>query len=238
MIYKLRQASDRGTADHGWLHARFTFSFAGYYAPEHCGFHSLIVMNNDIIEPGGGFTRHPHDNAEIFTYVISGELEHKDSMGNGSIIRTGHMQYMSAGDGVFHSEFNPSDKEQVELYQIWMLPNQKGGQPVYEEKKLGKGQVKNEIKILFSNDGREDSTLIRQNATFGFGQLEQGHSVLLETDLDKPNAWIQVIKGTLNLCDFKLNQADGIGIERIDQSVSIHAEQNCEFFIFRLPNTE
>lgn len=234
MKFKFRAADKRGKAEHGWLHARFTFSFSGYYDPEHCGFHSLIVMNNDIIEPGGGFGRHPHDNAEIFTYVISGALEHKDSMGNGSVIKPGDLQYMSAGDGVYHSEFNPSDSEKVELYQIWMLPDQKGGQPMYEEKKLGKDRVTNEVKILFSNDGREDSTPIRQNATFGFGQLDQGNSVTLEPDEDKPNAWVQVIKGSLILGDFQLGQADGMGIEKIDHSILVHAEENCEFFIFRL----
>ena len=234
MKFKFRAADTRGEAEHGWLHARFTFSFSDYYDHEHCGFHSLIVLNNDVIEPGGGFAQHSHDNAEIFTYVISGTLEHKDSMGNGSIIKPGNLQYMSAGDGVYHSEFNPSDSEKVELYQIWMLPNRKGGQPIYEEKKLGKGQVKNEVKILFSNDGRDGSTLIRQNATLGFGHLEEGHSVVLQPDQEKPNAWIQVINGSLTMADFQLGRADGLGIEKIDQSIAINTEQNCEFFIFRL----
>ena len=234
MKFKFRPAENRGNAEHGWLHARFTFSFSGYYDHEHCGFHSLIVLNNDVIEPGGGFARHPHDNAEIFTYIINGALEHKDSMGNGSVIKSGDLQYMSAGDGIFHSEFNPSDSEKVELYQIWMVPDQKGGKPIYEEKKLGKGRVKNEVKILFSNDGREGSTFIRQNATFGFGQLEQGQSVSLQPDKDKPNAWVQVINGSLTLGDFQLGQADGLGIEMIYQSIAINTVQNCEFFIFRL----
>ena len=236
--FKFRPSHERGARDHGWLQARFSFSFSDYYDPEHSGFHSLVVMNNDIIQPQGGFRNHPHDNAEIFTYVISGELEHKDSMGNGSVIKTGDLQYMSAGDGVNHSEFNPSDSEKVELYQIWMLPKQKGGQPIYEEKKLGKDQVKNEVEILFSNDGREGSTLIRQNATFGFGQLEEGHSVLLQPDQDKPNAWIQVLNGSLTLGDFQLCEADGLGIERIDHQLTIQAEQNCKFFIFRLSDSE
>ena len=236
--FKFRPSHERGARDHGWLQARFSFSFSDYYDPEHSGFHSLVVMNNDIIQPQGGFGNHPHDNAEIFTYVISGELEHRDSMGNGSVIKPGDLQYMSAGDGVHHSEFNPSDSEKVELYQIWMLPNQKGGQPIYEEKKLGKDQLKNEVKILFSDDGREGSTPIRQNATFGFGQLEEGHSVLLQPDQDKPNAWIQVINGSLTLGDFQLGQADGLGIEKIDYSLPIKAEQNCKFFIFRLSESE
>jgi redox-sensitive bicupin YhaK (pirin superfamily) len=165
-----------------------------------------------VIEPGGGFARHPHDNAEIFTYIINGALEHKDSMGNGSVIKSGDLQYMSAGDGIFHSEFNPSDSEKVELYQIWMVPDQKGGKPIYEEKKLGKGRVKNEVKILFSNDGRDGSTLIRENATLGFGQLKEGHSVVLQPDKEKPNAWVQEINGSLTMGDFQLGRADGLGI--------------------------
>ncbi|MDG1324536.1 MAG: pirin family protein [Opitutales bacterium] len=232
--FKFRPSHERGARDHGWLEARFTFSFSDYYDPEHSGFHSLVVINNDIIQPKGGFGRHPHDNAEIFTYVISGELEHKDSMGNGSVIKPGNLQYMSAGDGVYHSEFNPSDSEKVELYQIWMLPNQPGGKPRYEEKKLGKDQVKNEVKILFSNDGRQDSTPIRQNATFSFGQLEQGNFFQLEPDQEKPNAWIQVISGSLTVGDCNLDRADGLGIENIDQPLTLEADQNCEFFIFRL----
>ena len=164
MKFKFRPANERGIAEHGWLHARFTFSFADYYDPDHCGFHSLMVMNNDIIEPGGGFPMHPHKDAEIFTYVISGKLEHKDSMGNGSVIEPGDLQYMSAGNGVRHSEFNPSESEPTELYQIWMKPNQSGGQPKYAEKKLGQENLKNESKLIFSEDGKEDSIPIRQNA--------------------------------------------------------------------------
>ena len=234
MKFKLRPSAERGRAEHGWLHARFTFSFAGYYEAEHCGFHSLVVMNNDIIEPGGGFDRHPHDNAEIFTYVISGELEHKDSMGNGSIIKPGHLQYMSAGDGVFHSEFNPSNDEKVELYQIWMLPNQQGGKPRYEEKELGKWKIKNDMKVLFSEDGHNDSTPIRQKAIFSFGQIDRGNSLIIEPDNQYPHAWIQIISGSSFLGGHQLNKADGLGIEDLDSTLEIKAAENCEFFIFRL----
>ena len=234
MKFKLRPSAERGRAEHGWLHARFTFSFAGYYEAEHCGFHSLVVMNNDIIEPGGGFDRHPHDNAEIFTYVISGELEHKDSMGNGSIIKPGHLQYMSAGDGVFHSEFNPSNDEKVELYQIWMLPNQQGGKPRYEEKELGKGKIKNDMKVLFSEDGHNDSTPIRQKAIFSFGQIDRGNSLIIEPDNQYPHAWIQIISGSSFFGGHQLNKADGLGIEDLDSTLEIKAAENCEFFIFRL----
>ena len=235
MNYKLRKAQDRGTADHGWLHAKFTFSFANYYDPEHCGFHSLVVMNNDIIEPGGGFGKHPHENAEIFTYVISGQLEHQDSMGNGSIIYPGNLQYMSAGEGVYHSEYNPSDNEQVELYQIWMLPNQKGGKPRYEEKQLDNDTIRNGIKVLFSEDGRNDSTSIRQNAIFSFGHIEKGERLEISQDINHPNVWIQIISGGCEIDDFSLQKADGLGIENVKKDLEINSLEDCKFFLFQLP---
>jgi len=235
MNYKLRKAQDRGTADHGWLHAKFTFSFANYYDPEHCGFHSLVVMNNDIIEPGGGFGKHPHENAEIFTYVISGQLEHKDSMGNGSIIYPGNLQYMSAGEGVYHSEYNPSDNEQVELYQIWMLPNQKGGKPRYEEKQLGPDTIQNGIKVLFSGDGRNDSTCIRQNAIFSFGHIGKGERLEISLDINHPNVWIQIISGSCKIDNFSLQKADGLGIENVKKDLEINSSEDCKFFLFQLP---
>ena len=235
MNYKLRKAQDRGTADHGWLHAKFTFSFANYYDPEHCGFHSLVVMNNDIIEPGGGFGKHPHENAEIFTYVISGQLEHQDSMGNGSIIYPGDLQYMSAGEGVYHSEYNPSDNEQVELYQIWMLPNQKGGKPRYEEKQLGNDTIRNGIKVLFSEDGRNDSTSIRQNAIFSFGHIEKEERLEISQDTNHPNVWIQIISGSCEIDNFSLQKADGLGIENVKKDLEINSLEDCKFFLFQLP---
>lgn len=233
--FKHRIAKERGTKNYDWLHARFTFSFADYYDPEYCGFHSLIVMNNDIIQPKGGFGRHPHDNAEIFTYVISGELEHQDSMGNGSVIKSGDLQYMSAGDGVFHSEFNPSTKHPTELYQIWMQPNQEGGAPLYSEKKLKNAEIKNELKILYSIDEREGSSPIRQNAVFNFGKLKKGCSLEITHECNLPHGWIQVISGSLSIGDFFLNKADGLGIENIDGPLSVKASEDCDFFLFQLP---
>ena len=135
MDVKIRKAEERGQGEHGWLHARFSFSFADYFDANHCGFRTLQVMNNDVIEPNSGFPMHPHQNAEIFSYIIKGQLKHEDSMGNGSIIRAGELQYMSAGSGIYHSESNPSLDESTELYQIWMKPSQDGGQPRYAKKK-------------------------------------------------------------------------------------------------------
>ena len=192
-------------------------------------------MNNDLIEPGGGFATHPHDNAEIFTYVMSGRLEHKDSMGNGSVILAGDLQYMSAGSGVHHSEFNPSADEKTELYQIWMEPSQSGGEPRYAEKKLGQGAVSNELKLLFSGSGREESTEIRQDAEFFFGQLDEGLGLELRPETGFPHAWIQVISGELQIGQTNLEQADGLAIEEMDQTVGLSALEDSSFFVFRLP---
>ena len=192
-------------------------------------------MNNDLIEPGGGFATHPHDNAEIFTYVMSGRLEHKDSMGNGSVIQAGDLQYMSAGSGVHHSEFNPSADEKTELYQIWMEPSQSGGEPRYTEKKLGQGAVSNELKLLFSGSGREESTEIRQDAEFFFGQLDEGLGLELRPETGFPHAWIQVISGELQIGQANLEQADGLAIEEMDQTVGLSALEDSSFFVFRLP---
>ena len=234
MKFKFRPANERGIAEHGWLHARFTFSFADYYDPDHCGFHSLMVMNNDIIEPGGGFPMHPHKDAEIFTYVISGKLEHKDSMGNGSVIEPGDLQYMSAGSGVRHSEFNPSESEPTELYQIWMKPNQSGGQPKYAEKKLGQDNLKNESKLLFSEDGKEDSIRIRQNAEIYMAHLDEGKTLVLKQNSSLPHLWIQNISGEIKFDEYDLNKADGLGVMDHDNDIAISAIKGSKFFVFRL----
>jgi redox-sensitive bicupin YhaK (pirin superfamily) len=235
MLFRKRPCDERGKAEHGWLHARFTFSFADYHDPKHDGFHALIVMNNDVIEPSGGFTTHPHDNAEIFTYVMSGRLEHKDSMGNGSVIQAGDLQYMSAGSGVRHSEFNPSPDEKTELYQIWMEPREQGGDPLYAEKELGQGAVINELKLLFSGDGRDRSIEIRQDAEFFFGRLDQGRNIVLKPEPKLPHVWIQVVSGKVQVAQTQLEQADGLAIEEMDQAVGLSAKENCAFFVFRLP---
>lgn len=192
-------------------------------------------MNNDIIGPGGGFAEHPHDNAEIFTYVMSGQLEHKDSMGNGSIIQSGDLQYMSAGSGVRHSEFNPSTNEKTELYQIWMEPREQGGDPLYAEKKLGQGTVSNNLKLLFSGDGREGSTEIRLDAEFFFGQLNYDRKIAIKPKPNLPHLWIQVVSGKLQVAQTQLEKADGLAVEEMDQAIELRANQNCTFFVFRLP---
>jgi redox-sensitive bicupin YhaK (pirin superfamily) len=232
--FKYRPASERGIAEHGWLHARFTFSFANYYDPEHNGFHSLQVMNNDVIEPGGGFSTHPHQDAEIFTYVLSGRLEHEDSMGNGSIIEAGDLQYMSAGDGVRHSEFNPSDSEPTELYQIWMRPNQRGGMPRYAEKKLSAEKFYDKNKLLFSEDGRDGSVAIRQNAEVYMARLQAGDNFNWKQNISFPNLWIQMIEGETEVNGRYLEKADGLGIENFNKELFFSAVSKSKFFIFCL----
>lgn len=238
MILKRRPAEERGVAVRSWLHARFSFSFDDYHHPEHCGFHSLVVMNNDTIEPGGGFATHPHENAEIFTYVISGKLEHRDSMGNGSVILPGNLQYMSAGSGVTHSEFNPTLDQATELYQIWMLPKESGGAPRYSEKKLGTSKASNSLELLFSGDGRHNSTQIRQDAEFYFGQLNPNCQISLPSNPKFPHSWIQVITGCLSLNDLCLNKADGLAIENQDEQLLLKSAEPTEFFLFKLAESK
>lgn len=229
-----RPAGERGQADHGWLQARFTFSFADYFDPAHMGFRSLRVMNNDTIQPGGGFGTHPHSEMEIFTYVIEGQLEHKDSMGNGAIIEPGNLQYMSAGSGVTHSEFNPSNTEMTHLYQVWLHPNVAGGEPRYAEKHLAEIAGANELTLLYSGDGRDGSTEIRQDAEIHFGRADSGATLDVPANESLPHAWIQVIRGELSVFGEALKTADGLAIEHAPEGFKIEASEDSEFLLFRL----
>ncbi|MFT4546164.1 MAG: redox-sensitive bicupin YhaK (pirin superfamily) [Verrucomicrobiales bacterium] len=228
------RAGDRGTADHGWLKARFTFSFAGYFNPDRMGFKSLRVMNNDTIAAGGGFPTHPHSDMEIFTYVIDGELAHEDSMGNGSVIQAGDLQYMSAGSGVTHSEFNPSDENPATLYQIWLHPRKPGGEPRYAEKPLGAGAGENALSLLFSGDGRDGSTEIRQDAEIYFGKADAGTVLEAPASEAMPHGWLQVIEGEIEVLGETLFTGDGIAIEDAPDAFHITADSDSKFLFFRL----
>ena len=229
-----RPAHERGTADHGWLKARFTFSFSEYFDPDHMGFKSLRVINNDTIQPGGGFPAHPHNSMEIFTYVAEGQLEHRDSMGNGAIIPAGDLQYMSAGDGVVHSEFNPSSTEPTTLYQIWIRPREAGGKPRYAEKPLQEIARDNELILLFSPDGRNGSTEIRQDAEIQYGQLAPGGKITVPASGAGKDAWLQIIKGTANVLGESVATGDGLAIENLDGSFDLNANEETKFLLFRL----
>lgn len=229
-----RAASERGRLRLDWLDARYTFSFGDYFDPDHMGFSSLRVMNNDVIEPGGGFRMHPHRDAEIFTYIIEGKLQHTDCMGNGSVIEAGNLQYMSAGSGVRHSEFNPSKEHRTHLYQIWLKPNASGGSPRYAEVPLGERAKANALTHLFSGEPQPGVVRIRQNAEVFFGRLAAGSALTTDAHEDLPNAWVQVIKGQVHLLGQSLTEADGLAIEGVGERVEITAEQDAQLLLFRL----
>src|ERR1051326_988262 len=163
-MIRVRKAAERGHFDHGWLDTHHTFAFGDYYDPAHMGFRSLRVINDDRVHPGQGFGMHGHRDMEIVTYVLEGALEHKDSMGNGSVLKAGELQRMTAGTGVRHSEFNPSAREPVHLYQIWLLPERRGLEPGYEERRFDQEEKRNRLRLVASPEGRLDSLKIHQDA--------------------------------------------------------------------------
>src|SRR6201998_2300005 len=207
----IRKSNERGHADHGWLNTRFTFSFAEYFDPEHVQFRTLRVMNDDRVAGGGGFAMHPHRDMEIVTYVLEGALEHRDSMGNGSVIKRGAIQYMSAGTGGTHSEFNASKTDPVPLYQIRMFPEKQGLKPAYDQKNFTEAEKRGKLRLVASPDGREGSVKIRQDNELYATVLGKGASV--KTDL-KPDrhAYVQVARGSVKLTGKDLAEGDGAAI--------------------------
>ncbi len=211
-MFALRRAQERGHANHGWLNSYHTFSFADYYDPRHMGFASLRVINDDTVSPGGGFGTHGHSDMEIISYVLHGALEHKDSMGNGSVIRPGDVQRMSAGTGVTHSEYNASDSEPVHFLQIWVLPEQDGLQPGYEQKTFSAEEKRGRLRLVGSRDGRDGSVTIHQNVDLYATLLREGDSVSHEL-ADRRKGWVQVAQGSAVLNDEQLHPGDGVAIE-------------------------
>jgi redox-sensitive bicupin YhaK (pirin superfamily) len=228
----IRKSNDRGHADHGWLNTRFTFSFADYFDLEHVQFRTLRVMNDDRISGGGGFPTHPHKDMEIVTYVLEGALAHKDSMGNGSVIRPGDVQYMSAGTGVAHSEFNASEKETVHLYQIWMFPDKKGYKPVYDQKHFAEAEKSGKLRLVASPDGRDGSVKIRQDNELYATVLGPGEVVKHEL---RPNrhAYVQVARGSVALNGQKLETGDGARISG-EQALELRGVDKAEILLFDL----
>jgi redox-sensitive bicupin YhaK (pirin superfamily) len=227
-----RPANARGRTELGWLHSRHTFSFGEYYDPEQMGFRSLRVINDDIVEPGGGFGTHSHRDAEIFSYVIEGELQHKDSLGNGSVIKAGDLQYMSAASGVRHSEFNPSADKRVHFLQIWLMPNLRGGEPRYAEKRLGQAAQPNTLTLLFSGEARPGAVQIRADAQIYFGKLDKGRSLTAELG-ERRHAWLHVISGSLSVLDETLTEGDGLAVSNASR-LEITADADAEFLLFDL----
>ena len=208
MTVIIRKASERGHASHGWLDTWHSFSFADYHDPRWMGFRSLRVINDDLVMPGMGFGMHPHRDMEIITYILAGSLEHKDSMGNGRVIRTGEVQYMSAGTGVQHSEFNPSKDEAVHLLQIWIQPDQKGLPPRYAEKSFSKAPP-GIFHLVASKTGREGSIGIRQDADLWLAKLEAGDRITHELAAGR-HAWIHIAVGTVTVNGKELNGGDAV----------------------------
>lgn len=202
-----------------WLNSRHSFSFGGHYDTERMGFGPLRVVNDDIVRPGKGFGSHPHSDMEIISLVLDGQLEHKDSMGNGRVIQTGDIQYMSAGTGVVHSEFNPSEDKPVHFMQIWFEPRKKGLPPRYEDQPII-GSVDNEWKLLLSADGRDDSIEIRQDAELRSVQLSEGCSIDYTPTGSNRGLWLFVLEGEVSAVDEKFSQGDSVAMTDL-KSVSL-----------------
>ena len=229
---KKRPSEERGLTNIGWLDSRHSFSFGGYADPRHVGFRSLRVINEDRVAPGKGFGEHPHRSMEILSYVVEGELEHKDSLGNGRVIKAGEFQYMSAGSGVLHSEFNPQPDKPTHFLQIWIQPREQGGEPRYQDFDTVEKRVKNGLFLLASPDGEKESAAIRQDAQVHFGNLVADATIEIPEDDHYPFAWIQVIKGGIKIGNTDLFAGDGAAIE--SSTFAIKGIQAAEFILFRL----
>jgi redox-sensitive bicupin YhaK (pirin superfamily) len=227
----IRKANERGHANHGWLDARHTFSFADYHDPHHMGFRSLRVMNEDTIAPGAGFGTHPHRDMEIITFILSGALQHKDSMGNGRVIRPGEFQYMAAGTGVQHSEFNPSAEESTHLYQIWILPDRRGHQPRYAERAVN-GEADGRLSLVASRDGRDGSFTINQDADLWLARLQSGRDVTHSLQPSR-HAWLQVAEGVVDLNGHSLSSGDGAAVSD-ETALHLTAKDSAQVLLFDL----
>ncbi len=226
------RSETRGAADHGWLKARHTFSFADYHDPERVHFGTLRVINEDRIAPSMGFGTHPHRDMEIVTYIISGAIEHKDSMGNGTVIRAGEVQRMTAGTGVLHSEFNHSEDEELHLLQIWIFPEEKNLDPGYEQTLFPRETKLNQLRLVGSRDGRDGSLTIHQDVDLYASVLESGHEVTLD-DTAGRRIFVQVISGSVEVNDATLEAGDGIKLRQYD-TITVTAKTDAEFLLFNL----
>jgi hypothetical protein len=206
----IRKANERGHADHGWLNSYHTFSFADYHDPQWMGFRDLRVINDDTVAAGAGFGRHPHRDMEIISYVLAGELEHQDSMGNGRIIKPGEFQYIAAGTGVVHSEYNPSKQAPVHFLQIWIQPDQSGAKPAYGEKSCANA-APGRLHLIASKAGREDSLRINQDADLWLAKFSNGQTVTHELK-PKRHAWVHVAEGKVTLNGQPLNAGDAAAV--------------------------
>jgi len=228
----VRKAQERGHFDHGWLDTWHSFSFADYYDPRFMGFRHLRVINEDRVAPGQGFPTHPHRDMEIVTYILEGELEHKDSMGTGSVIRPGEVQRMSAGTGVTHSEFNHSHDAPVHLLQIWLLPERNGLQPEYEQKQLPREALEGGLALVASRECSEGAVKIHQNIELYAGRLPAGKTVSHEIKPGR-HVWLQVAKGDVDANGQKLSAGDGAALSQ-EPTINLIAKTPAEVLVFDL----
>jgi quercetin 2,3-dioxygenase len=230
----VRRANERGTANFGWLDSRHTFSFGEYYDPVQMGFGPLRVINEDRVSPGQGFGTHGHKDMEIISYVLDGALEHKDSIGTGSVIRPGDVQIMSAGTGIRHSEFNHSKAEPVHFLQIWVMPNRRGIAPRYEQKTFPDAEKRGRLRLVGSSDGRDGSVVIHQDVEVFATLLNEGENLTYALASER-KCWIQVLRGSVALDSHDLVAGDGVAIvSQPDLSLTARADDT-EMLVFDLP---
>ena len=231
-MISIRKSKERGHFDHGWLNTYHTFSFDQYYDPRYMGFRSLRVINEDFVAPGRGFPKHGHRDMEIITYILEGALKHEDSMGNGSVIRPGDVQRMTAGTGVRHSEQNASNSERVHLLQIWILPSADNLTPGYEQKAFSEDERRGQLRLIASNDGRDGSVRLNQDVGLFASLLDAGQTIGFAIDPVR-YAWIQVARGAITVNDERAEQGDGVVVVAESQ-LSIKAEAPAEILLFDL----
>jgi redox-sensitive bicupin YhaK (pirin superfamily) len=227
----IRPAAERGHANHGWLDSNFSFSFDQYYDPAHMGFHALRVINEDYVAPAAGFGKHPHHDMEILTYVLEGSVKHEDSTGSSKTLVPGELQHMSAGTGVRHSEMNPSSTETLHLLQIWLLPNQLGIPPKYEQKRFSVQDEPNKLHLLASTDASDGSFKIYSDAELLAARLDPGATVSHTFKLG--NGWLQVARGAVTVAGGTLQAGDGLSLED-EPSITIASDAGAEFLLFDL----
>jgi redox-sensitive bicupin YhaK (pirin superfamily) len=233
-MISIRPAQARGTANLGWLDSRHSFSFGHYYDPKHMGFGPLRVINEDRVQPGGGFGTHGHSDMEIISYVLDGALEHKDSIGTGSVIRPGDVQRMSAGSGIRHSEFNHSKREPVHFLQIWLLPERQGLAPSYEQKTFADGEKRGRLRLLASRGGRDGSLVIHQDADIYASLLDEGDQVQHALRAGR-KGWLQVARGAADVNGQTLRAGDGAAVEGEPELTITATANGTEILLFDLP---
>ena len=228
----IRKAKDRGVADFGWLNSHHTFSFGSYHDPEQIGFSDLLVINDDRVQAGMGFGMHSHQDMEIFSYVLEGALEHKDSMGTGSVIHQGDLQMMSAGTGIRHSEFNHSKSDPVHFLQIWIVPNQKHAQPRYQQAHFSAAEKRGRLRLIISPDGEHGSLSVYQDVWAYAGLFNSNESAVLTLDSGR-HGYVHIARGSVEVNGFRLNEGDGIRV-RGERTLTFTTGQNAEVLIFNL----